>query len=422
MSMELVEPFAGIRVVEFGQFVAVPFCGQLLAEGGAEVIKVENPEGDPNRHMGEISPKDSRIYISRNRGKRALPLKLGDPKAEPIINKLLASADVILMNFRPGLAQELGLDPEKLISEHPRLVIGEITPFGKAGPDAMLAGMDIVVQARSGLMAAIGKIEDGRPAPGDPVISDYMAATSLAFGISAALLRREQTGRGGLVDVSLMQAAMTLANNQLVRHEEKDKPKHDAAIEKVNQQRLAAEPYADQLASVPGIRVHAIRSIYFRTYETADGTVALACASPALQSRFNKALELTVPEVPILTAPTDIVEGLQKQVEEKMRSQPSAHWVSLLNDAGVPISTVKFPMELFEDEQAEANSMFKLVDHESGQLRVLSPVVQIDGGGFKTRQPTKPFASETKGLLNELGFSDREIESLVADGTTKTER
>lgn len=416
------EPFSDIRVVEFGQFVAVPFCGQLLAEGGAEVIKVESLDGDPNRHMGEISRKDSRIYISRNRGKHALPLKLNDAAARPVLDALIANADVILMNFRPGLAQELGLDPEALIARHPRLIIGEITPFGKSGPDAMLAGMDIVVQARSGLMAAIGKIDEDRPAPGDPVISDYMAATALAFGISSALLRREKTGRGGLVDVSLMQAAMTLANNQLIRHEEKDKPKHDDAIEKINEQRRNAEPYATQLATVPGIRVHAIRSIYFRTYDTADGTIALACASQALQTRFNEALNVGLPDEPILTAPPIVVEKLQLEVEALIRVHPSSHWIKVLNEAGVPVSTVKFPIELFEDEQASANKMFQLIDHESGQLRVLSPVVKLDGEGFKTRQPTKPFASEAKGLLKELGFTDSDIDDLVRKGATRTER
>ena len=108
------QPFRNIKVVEFGQFVAVPFCGQLLAEGGAEVIKVESPDGDPNRHMGEVAPLESRIFISRNRGKHSLPLKLSEEKAQPVIKSLLAWADVVLMNFRPGLAANMGIDPETL--------------------------------------------------------------------------------------------------------------------------------------------------------------------------------------------------------------------------------------------------------------------------------------------------------------------
>ncbi|NKB96948.1 MAG: hypothetical protein GKR90_00390 [Pseudomonadales bacterium] len=399
------QPFAGIRVIEFGQFVAVPFCGQLLAEGGAYVVKVESMAGDPNRHMGEISPKDSRIFVSRNRGKHSLPLNVSDPTAKPVIDALVTSADVVLMNFRPGLAEEIGLGSADLLAKHPRLIVGEITPFGKKGPDAMLAGMDIVVQARSGLMAAMGRIVDDRPAPGEPVISDYMAATSLAFGVSSALLRRERTGRGGIVDVSLMQAAMTLANNQLTRHEDLDKPAHDKALLRIKQLRVDGAPYEEQLASVPGIRAYAIRNIYFRTYETADGTIALACASKGLQDRFNSALGITPPSGSILTASAEIIDSLQKEVEALIRTQPSRHWTELLNQAGVPISTVKLPVEMFEDEQANANSMFSLVEHESGQIRVLAPPVHMDGGGFSTQPPAKPFTSEASTLLSELGLS-----------------
>ena len=138
------QPFEGLKVVEFGQFVAVPFCGQLLAEGGAEVIKIESPDGDPNRHMGEIVPFESRIFLSRNRGKHALPLKLSDAKAQPVVDALLAWADVVLMNFRHGLAEKMGIDAKSLLARFPRLIIGEVTPFCKRGPDADLAAMDIV--------------------------------------------------------------------------------------------------------------------------------------------------------------------------------------------------------------------------------------------------------------------------------------
>lgn len=197
------QPFAGIRVAEFGQFVAVPFCAQLLADGGATVIKIEAPEGDPTRVFNPLGPGETRIFLSRNRGKHSLPLRLSDPAARPVLDALIAWADVILMNFRPGLEKKLGLDPESVLARFPKLIIASVTAFGKNGPDAALAGMDIVVQARSGLMAANGRMIDGRPAPGDPVSADYMSAMSLSFGVASALLRRERTGKGGIVDVSL---------------------------------------------------------------------------------------------------------------------------------------------------------------------------------------------------------------------------
>lgn len=416
------QPFENIKVVEFGQFVAVPFCGQLLAEGGAEVIKIESPDGDPNRHMGEIAPFESRIFISRNRGKHSLPLKLSDAKAGPVIESLLNWADVVLMNFRPGLAFRLSIDSVTLKQRFPRLIIGEITPFGKEGPDANLSAMDIVVQARSGLMAAMGRIVEGRPAPGDPVISDYMAAMSLAFGISSALFRRERTGQGGIVDVSLMQSAMTLANNQLVRSEDLDRDKHRTIIEKINQQRIDGASFEEQAASLPSARVLPLRTIYFRTYDTADGCIAIACASRGLQLKFSSALGFVDRNHdPEQTAAldNDYFLSLQKSVEKIMRSKDSADWLAILKQAGVPVSTVKFPVELFEDPQAEANEMFYTLDHPTaGKIRTLTPPVKLDGNGFQAQEATAPFATETRSLLLELGFSAGQIDELIDENIT----
>ncbi len=417
------QPFENIKVVEFGQFVAVPFCGQLLAEGGAEVIKVESPGGDPNRHMGEITPFESRIFISRNRGKHSLPLKLSDVKAKPVIESLLRWADVILMNFRPGLAAKMGIDSATLKERFPRLIIGEITPFGKEGPDANLSAMDIVVQARSGLMAAMGRIVDGRPAPGDPVISDYMAAMSLAFGISSALLRRERTGKGGVVDVSLMQSAMTLANNQLIRSEDLDRDKHRGIIEKINRQRIEGAAFEEQVASVPSMRVMPLLAVYFRTYDTADGSIAIACASRGLQVKFSNALgfvdQMLYPEKSD-GLDKEYLQTLRQSVEGIVRSKKSADWQRILQEAGVPVSIVKFPIELFEDPQTEANDMFYLLDHPTaGQFRTLSPPVKLDGEGFQAQNATAPFATETRSLLLELGFDGDQIDDLIDQNVTR---
>ena len=417
------QPFEGLKVVEFGQFVAVPFCGQLLAEGGAEVIKIESPDGDPNRHMGEIVPFESRIFLSRNRGKHALPLKLSDAKAQPVVDALLAWADVVLMNFRPGLAEKMGIDAKSLLARFPRLIIGEVTPFGKRGPDADLAAMDIVVQARSGLMAAMGRVVDGRPAPGDPVIYDYMAATSLAFGVSSALFRRERTGKGGIVDVSLMQSAMTLANNQLIRSEDLDREKHQIVIDQINQQRIEGASFEAQSATLPSARMLALTSIYFRTFDTSDGCIAIACASHGLQERFAKALGFSdrySSEATTGSRDEQYYADLQGQVERLIRARTSNAWINILQEAGVPVSTVKFPLELFEDPQTAANEMFYVFEHSTaGRFRALSPPVKLSGGGFQPQGATPPFATETRSLLAQLGFSTDQIDDLIAQGVSR---
>jgi crotonobetainyl-CoA:carnitine CoA-transferase CaiB-like acyl-CoA transferase len=415
------QPFAGVRVVEFGQFVAVPFAAQLLAEGGAEVIKIEALQGDPTRLLRPLAPGETRIFLSRNRGKHSLPLDLRDAAVKPVLDALLEWADVALMNFRPGLAQQLGLDAATLAARFPRLIIGTVTAFGNRGPDAGLAGMDIVVQARSGLMAANGRIVDGRPAPGDPVSADYMCAMTLAFGIASALLRRERSGKGGIVDTSLMQAAMTLANNQLTRSEDHDRPVHDEILTRLAEQRVAGASYAEQAGSIPGTRTMPMAKVYFRTYETADSVIAIACGSHALRERFIAAIGLQDPALASLNEAewNDHYDTLRDQAEAIMRSEPSAHWIAVLNAAGVPVSAVKFPVELFDDPQAAANDMFHLLEHPSAdRVKVLSPPVSLDGEGFRPGRPTAALGSETRAILLELGFAESDVDEMIASNVT----
>ena len=420
--MDMKQPFAGIRVVEFGQFVSVPFCAQLLAEGGAEVIKVEALAGDPTRLLRQVSPLETRTFVSRNRGKRSLPLALRDPAARPVIDKLLAWADVALMNFRPGLDVELGLDAETLQARFPRLIAGAVTAFGKRGPEASLAGMDTVVQARTGLMAANGRMVDDRPAPGDPVSADYMCAMSLAFGVSAALLRRERTGVGGAVDVSLMQAAMTLANNQLIRSEVEDTPRHTEVLARLAEQRKAGVPFGEQGRAMTTARALPMVRIYLRTYDTADAPIAIACGSRSLRVKFMAAVGLVDEALDAADSEEkhDYYDQLTECVEAAMRTRTSAEWTRVLNAAGVPVAAVKFPVELFDDEHAQANGMFHRLEHpEAGDFTVLSPPVSMDGGGFRSREATRRFASETRELLAEIGFSAPEIDDLLAAKVTR---
>ena len=415
------QPFAGIRVVEFGQFVAVPFCAQLLAEGGARVIKIEALEGDPTRQMQQWAPNETRIFISRNRGKHSLPLNLRDPAARPVIDALLGWADVALMNFRPGLAEKLGLDAATLTAAHPRLVVGSVSAFGSRGPEAELAGMDIVVQARTGLMAANGRTVDGRPAPGDPVSADYMCAMSLAFGVASALLRRERTGRGGAVEMSLMKAAMTLANNQLVLAEVHDRPQHDEALQQLKILRARHASFQEQADAMPSARTAPMMKIYFRTYETADAVIAIACGSHSLREKFAAVIGFADPGLAGMSSRTweAHYDKLRNAVEGIMKSQQSTHWIALLNDAGVPVSEVKFPLELFDDPQADANGMFHMLDHPTvGKVKLLSPPVALDGDGFRPGAPTAAFGTETDAILRELGFTERDIADLVSANVT----
>ncbi|HUF91973.1 MAG TPA: CoA transferase [Candidatus Limnocylindria bacterium] len=413
--MDAARPFAGLQVVEFGQFIAVPYCAQLLAEGGAHVIKVESLEGDPVRHLAPLAPGETRHFISRNRGKRSLPLDLRHARARDVIDRLLARADVVLTNFRPGLAVELGLDWASLEPRYPRVVVGNVSAFGRRGPDAGLAGMDMVVQARSGLMATLGRVEDGVPAAGDAPIADYMCAMTLAFGIAAALLRRERTGRGGEVDVALFMAALTLQNNSLVRVAATDGAPQAAALARLARMRAAGRPFEEQAGTMPSTRTPGMTNVYYRTYATKDTAVAVACVSPGLQRTFIDAIGLTDgAHTGTVADPAAHYAALRERAEAAFAARTSAEWKQIFDARGVPGAAVRFAVEMLDDEQALANGLFHDLAHPGvGAVRVLAPPLAMDGAGFQPAAPTAAFGSQARAILGEIGFSEGEIDELL---------
>jgi crotonobetainyl-CoA:carnitine CoA-transferase CaiB-like acyl-CoA transferase len=413
-----VKPFDGVTVLEFGQFVAIPYAAQMLADGGARVIKIEPPEGEPSRHLAPLAPGESRHFIMRNRGKHSLPLDLKHPDAREILGALLARADVVLTNMRPGLAADLGLEHEQLAPRFPRIIVGSVTAFGTRGPDAALAGMDLVVQARSGLLTTNGKLTDGLPATGESPVADYMAASLVAFGVASALYQRAQTGRGSRVDVSLLMAALVLQNNMMVRVDAADGPTHAAFREWLAGARRDGVPYAEQAERMPRSRPVGMTAVYYRTYATKDAALAVACGSPSLRRRFIAAVGR---EDPALAGPvTDLdahYAGLKGAVEATVVSRTTSEWRAILDASGVPASGVALPVEILDDEQPAANGMFYRYDHPAlGPVTVLgAPVAQGDGG-FAPGPPTAAFGSETREILEWAGLAAGHLDRLLAGG------
>ena len=422
MSSE--RPFDGVTVIEFGHFIAVPWAGQVLADGGARVVKIEPLEGEPSRHIAPLGGGESRHFLIRNRGKHALPLDLRHRDAREILDALLARADVVLTNMRPGLAAELGLEYEQLAARHPRVIVGNVTAFGARGPDATLAGMDLVVQGRSGLMVTGGRVKDGLPTTGESPIADYMAAALLAFGVAGALYRRERTGRGGRVDTSLLLASLALQNNLMVRVEALDAPRHAAFREWLAQARAGGVPFAEQVERMPRNRVLASQAIYIRTYATKDAALAVACGSPSLRRKFIAAVGH---EDPALTGSVPDVNAhysaLKPAVEATLASRTTAEWQAHLDAHGVPASGVALPIEMLDDPQPAANDMFHRFDHPTlGATTVLGPPVRVDDGGFVPGPPTPPFGSEARTILAWAGFDEGDVQRFLAGAVLRPSR
>jgi CoA:oxalate CoA-transferase len=418
------QPFTGITVIEFGQFVAVPYASQLLADGGAHVIKVEPLEGDPTRHLAPIVPGETRHFVLRNRGKHCLPIDLKHPEAPRILEALLSRADVILTNMRPGLARNLGLDYESVAARYPRVIVGNVTGFGQRGPDAGLAGMDLVLQARSGLMATGGRLRDGLPAVGESPIADYMAAALLSFGIATALYERERTGRGSQVEISLLMAALLLQNNLMVRIEGVDGERHRQYLEWLEKARAQGVPFTEQAANMPGSRPTAMGSVYYRCFATKDSAIAIACVSPSLRKKLMQATGLDDPAIEGRVPEAEIPEHyarLQAEIEAVMATRTTAEWQAHFNSLGLPASAVRFPLELLDDPQARENGMFHDFEHPLlGPVTVLSAPVAVGEAGFRPAHVTQPLGSESEPLLLELGFTRAEAARLVESGAVGT--
>ncbi len=414
------QPFAGITVLEFGQFVAVPYSAQLLADGGAHVIKIEPHEGEAARNTGYRWGDTTRHFLARNRGTHSLPLSLRHEDTPAILDALLAKTDVVLTNLRPGLAAQFGLDHDSLAERYPQIIVGNVSAFGEKGPDAGLPGMDQVVQAFSGLMAMNGGMRDGRPiAEGSP-ISDFMCAALLAYGVASALYRRTRTGRGGRVDTSLLMSALILQNNLMIRVDDGDAQNQAGYFQWLAEARASDMPYAEQASRVASSRPARLVGLYYRTFTTRDSAIAIACPSAGLRRRLLDVLGLEDPSLdPSLSEEARHAHDgdLQDQFEALFASQTTDHWEGLLRESGIPVSRVRFPTELIDNEQAAANDLFIHADHpEAGSFTVLGRALKLDEEGFTPAPFPAPFRSETRDILAWAGLTPEAIEDAIESG------
>jgi crotonobetainyl-CoA:carnitine CoA-transferase CaiB-like acyl-CoA transferase len=251
-----------------------------------------------------------------------------------------------------------------------------------------------------------------------------MCAMMLCFGVAAALLRRERTGRGGVVDAALLMAALVLQNNAFVRVESTDGPVHAGVHRRLAEARAAGRPFAEQARLQPHHRTPSMIHAYYRVYATRDSAIAVACIRPSLQRALMDAVGLKDDAHERRFADRDAeirhYEALGARIEAVMASRTTAEWRVLLDARGVPAAGVRFPVELLDDEQALANEMFHDLDHPVlGTVRTLSTPIRLDGDGFVPAPATGPFGSDTRAILGELGFGDTEVQKLLADGVTR---
>ena len=422
-------PLDGVKVVEFTEIIAGPFAGMLLADMGAAVVKVEPPWGDPWRGVQAFAPTESRPFMAYNRGKRSLTLDLTTDAAGDILARLIPQMDVAIVNYRPDVAAKLGVDYAALSALNPRLIYCENTAFGRQGPDAHRPGYDLILQAMSGLMAAEGKLSDsGVPQHivSTPLV-DTAAGLCLAWCVCAALYCRERTGRGQKVETTLLGLALAMLGMRFVEVESLDRANVRNTLESLDALRQAGLPYAELLQVYAADHPVAPGNIYYRTYQTADGVIAVGCLSAPLRRRLLETLGLADirfdPDYdPNSERAAAFGAELMAQAEAVFRERMAAQWLAVLEERGIPAGPVRFVEEIFDDAQVQANGLVAELEHqEAGRLRMLGTLANFSETPL---QPTAPPAlgQHTEEVLTELGCGAEEIAQWRESGALGRER
>lgn len=392
-------PLDGTTVVDFTRVMSGPYCTMLLADMGARVIKIEQPDaGDDTRAWGPpFVAGESAYFLSVNRNKESLALDLKAPDAAPILAQLLARADVVVENFRPGTMARLGLGYAALAPRYPALVYCSISGFGQTGPRTGEPGYDAVIQAESGLMSITGE-PGGEPFRLGVPIADLAAGMFAAQGIVLALLARVRSGRGQHVDVGMLDAAAALLTYQAGLAFTTGQPP----------QRLG-----NRHASI----------VPYDSFATSDGELVIAVGNDTQWRRFCAAIGMPQLAADARFATNDLRvlnrEALQPLLAAALIRKPRSAWRTALNTAGVPCGSVRDVAELLADPQILARGMVAGVAHASaGPISVLGVPIKLSAtpGGVRTAPPR--LGEHTDRILeSDCGLSPAGIAALRAAGT-----
>lgn len=385
-----------VRVVDLTTFLSGPFCTQLLADLGADVIKVESLQGDSSRSIPpHFVGDDSAYYLSTNRNKRSIALDLKSPRGMAVLRRLIGSADVVAENFRPGVCARLGLDPESIRQEHPALVWASITGFGHEGPWRDRGAYDMIVQAASGVMSLTGEPGGRSVRLGIPA-GDLVAGLYCAVGVVAALHDRARTGRGRMVDVAMFDAQLAMLSYQ-------------AAYALIGG--VTPPPQGSRHDSIPT----------YRTFVAGDGReVAVTANTERMWRSACEVLQL----VELIEDPRFCEPGVRLQNREALwdsweaafAKAPADSWVEQLNAVGVPAATIQTVPEALAGAEAAGRAM--TLDLQDGPLaaRVVGNPVHLSGDGGAAHSYPPSLGADTDQILrDDLGLGSAEIDELRAE-------
>lgn len=396
-------PLSGIRVLDMTRVLSGPYCTMMLADMGAEVIKIEMPEvGDDSRHFGPFKvDKDgnefSSYFSSINRNKKSITLNLKKPEAAEIFKRLVVHADVVIENFRPGTMKKMGINYEVIKEINPKIIYASISGFGQYGPYAGRAAYDGIVQAMGGVMSITGE-KGGKPVKVGTSIGDIIAGMFCAYGILAAYIDLKKTNKGQYVDVSMLDSQVAVLENAISRY------------------------LSNGIVPQPTGNTHT--SIFpFETFETATNDIMIAAGNNSLWKKLCNVVSLPeLAEDPRFKENPDRGKNHDEMYEllnEQLKKKKGDEWVSLLDEAGVPCSLINTMDMVLENKQLEARNMF--VDMENprfGTEKLIGIPVKMSESPGKIRIVAPMLGADTKAVLKELvDLTDSELDDLKKAGT-----
>jgi len=390
-------PLAGVKVLELAQIMAGPTCGIMLADLGADVIKVERvPGGDDTRRMDRPAVNgESASFMAMNRNKRGIALNLKLPAAQTALKRMAARADVVTENYRQGTMEKLGVGYESLREINPALIYCSISGYGRTGPYADKGGYDLIAQGMSGLMSVTG--EPGRaPAKSGGPVCDINAGVLAALGVVSAYVHRLKTGEGQLVDTSLF----------------------EAGIQQMYWQ--AAIYFATGEVPGPTGSAH-ILSAPYQAFRAADGWLTIGGANQGNWERLVRVLDapqwLADPRFASNAERMQHLEALTEVMNEKIRAWKTKDLIAALDAAGVPCGPINSIADVAADPHALAREMVVELEHpRAGRTRALGLPVKLSRTPGKVSRPAPVLGQHTREVLGEFGFSAAEIDALVASG------
>ena len=386
MNTEPQLPLAGYRVIDLTRVLSGPFCSMMLGDLGADVVKVEAPDGDPVRQQGAGRDGLSWYFAAFNRNKRSVTLDLKSEEGRDALTALLAGADALVENFRPGVLARMGFDEARLQAIRPGLVTCSISGFGAAGPYRDRPAFDFIAQAMSGFMSTNGRPDDPPLRSGLP-ISDLVAGLYGALGVTASLLRREKTGAGDHVDVSLTTSMVSFLAY------------------------LASTYFATGTVPPRSGNDHPIAAPY-GLFKTGDEEIAIAPAGDSFFDRLVDALSLpdlkTNPDFATNPLRVQHRARLNALIEARLMTEGAAHWVAHLNAAGVPCGPVHSVEGVFADPQVQSQEMAIDVPHPGhGDVRMIGFPIKFANAPCRIRYPAPELGQHTAEILDALDRPDR---------------